>query len=117
MVGIIFCNAVNFRSGLTGKFPMISLGNPKQVLIYLCIYLLQFALMETVTTAILDKFPNLRQYKTWVVLFVGIFGYIGGLGFTTNVSIPLAIWKPQRLLIFDVFVFVCVRRVACIGCN
>uniref|UniRef100_W8B744 Transporter n=6 Tax=Ceratitis capitata TaxID=7213 RepID=W8B744_CERCA len=44
----------------------------------------QFALMETVTTAILDKFPNLRQYKTWVVLFVGIFGYIGGLGFTTN---------------------------------
>ncbi|XP_051861284.1 sodium- and chloride-dependent glycine transporter 2 isoform X2 [Drosophila albomicans] len=46
----------------------------------------QFALMETVTTAILDKFPNLRQYKTWVVLFVGIFGYVGGLGFTTNVS-------------------------------
>ncbi|KAM7344241.1 glycine transporter [Cochliomyia hominivorax] len=44
----------------------------------------QFALMETVTTAILDKFPNLRQYKTWVVLFVGIFGYVGGLGFTTN---------------------------------
>ncbi|TDG43311.1 hypothetical protein AWZ03_010283 [Drosophila navojoa] len=44
----------------------------------------QFALMETVTTAILDKFPNLRQYKTWVVLFVAIFGYTGGLGFTTN---------------------------------
>lgn len=46
---------------------------------------IQFALMETVTTAILDKFPNLRQYKTWVVLFVGVFGYLGGLGFTTNV--------------------------------
>lgn len=91
---------------------MISLGNPKQV----CVYLLQFALMETVTTAILDKFPNLRQYKTWVVLFVGIFGYVGGLGFTTNVSIPLAIWKPQSRLIFDA-VFVCVLRVACIGCN
>ncbi|KAI9582986.1 sodium- and chloride-dependent glycine transporter 1 [Glossina fuscipes] len=44
----------------------------------------QFALMETVTTAILDKFPNLRQYKTWVVLFVGVFGYIGGIGFTTR---------------------------------
>lgn len=95
---------------------MNSLGSPKQVIMY--VYLLQFALMETVTTAILDKFPNLRQYKTWVVLFVGIFGYVGGLGFTTNVSIPLAIWKPQRLLIFDaVFVFICVRRVACIGCN
>lgn len=44
----------------------------------------QFALMETVTTAILDKFPSLRQFKGWVVLFVAIFGYIGGLAFTTN---------------------------------
>ncbi|KAG4070471.1 hypothetical protein HA402_005703 [Bradysia odoriphaga] len=44
----------------------------------------QFALMETVTTAILDKFPNLRQFKVWIVLFVAIFGYIGGLIFTTN---------------------------------
>uniref|UniRef100_A0A336L6B9 Transporter n=2 Tax=Culicoides sonorensis TaxID=179676 RepID=A0A336L6B9_CULSO len=44
----------------------------------------QFALMETVTTAILDKFPNLRHRKIWVVLFVAIFGYLGGLGFTTN---------------------------------
>lgn len=42
--------------------------------------------METVTTAILDKFPNLRHYKLWVVLWVAVFGYIGGLGFTTNVS-------------------------------
>lgn len=42
--------------------------------------------METVTTAILDKFPNLRQYKTWVVFSVSIVGYIGGLGFTTRVS-------------------------------
>lgn len=41
--------------------------------------------METVTTAILDKFPNLRQLKVWIVLFVAIFGYIGGLIFTTNV--------------------------------
>ena len=41
--------------------------------------------METVTTAILDKFPMLRQHKIWVVLLVAIFGYVGGLGFTTNV--------------------------------
>lgn len=46
----------------------------------------QFALMETVTTAILDKFHNLRHNKIWVVLFVAVCGYIGGLGFTTNVS-------------------------------
>ncbi|CAK1578313.1 unnamed protein product [Parnassius mnemosyne] len=44
----------------------------------------QFALMETVTTAILDRFPNFRQNKAWVVLLVAVFGYIGGLIFTTN---------------------------------
>ncbi|XP_013135255.1 PREDICTED: sodium- and chloride-dependent glycine transporter 1-like isoform X2 [Papilio polytes] len=44
----------------------------------------QFALMETVTTAILDRFPNFRQKKGWVVLSVAIFGYLGGLIFTTN---------------------------------
>ncbi|KAJ4451056.1 hypothetical protein ANN_02493 [Periplaneta americana] len=44
----------------------------------------QFALMETVTTAILDRFPNLRDYKIWVVLVVAVFGYFGGLIFTTN---------------------------------
>ncbi|KAF7991044.1 hypothetical protein HCN44_000859 [Aphidius gifuensis] len=44
----------------------------------------QFALMETVTTAILDGIPSLRNFKTWVVLGVSIFGYAGGLVFTTN---------------------------------
>ncbi|GAB0092016.1 Transporter [Sergentomyia squamirostris] len=44
----------------------------------------QFALMETVTTAILDKYPKLRQLKIWVVLTVAILGYLGGLCFTTN---------------------------------
>lgn len=42
--------------------------------------------METVTTAILDKFANLRSHKFWVVLIVAVLGYLGGLGFTTNVS-------------------------------
>lgn len=41
--------------------------------------------METVTTAILDRFPNFRQKKVWVVLTVAVFGYLGGLIFTTNV--------------------------------
>ncbi|XP_045492639.1 sodium- and chloride-dependent glycine transporter 1-like isoform X2 [Colias croceus] len=44
----------------------------------------QFALMETVTTAILDRFPNFRERKVWVVLTVAVFGYLGGLIFTTN---------------------------------
>lgn len=51
--------------------------------------------METVTTAILDKFPNLRQFKVWIVLAVAIFGYIGGLIFTTNVRSLLI--KIRRL--------------------
>lgn len=46
----------------------------------------QFALMETVTTAILDGIPALRNYKLWVVLGASIFGYAGGIVFTTNVS-------------------------------
>lgn len=45
----------------------------------------QFALMETVTTAILDGIPLLRNYKIWVVFGVSVFGYAGGLIFTTNV--------------------------------
>ena len=45
----------------------------------------QFALMETVTTAILDGIPALRNYKFWVVLGCSVFGYSGGIIFTTNV--------------------------------
>ncbi|EFN61826.1 Sodium- and chloride-dependent glycine transporter 2 [Camponotus floridanus] len=44
----------------------------------------QFALMETVTTAILDGIPALRSYKIWVVLGVAVIGYAGGVIFTTN---------------------------------
>lgn len=44
----------------------------------------QFALLETVTTAILDRYPLLRERKTWVVLAVSVFGYFGGLIFTTQ---------------------------------
>ncbi|GAB6030012.1 hypothetical protein CHUAL_005703 [Chamberlinius hualienensis] len=44
----------------------------------------QFALMETVTTAILDRFPALRERKLMVVLLVTLFGYVGGLIFCTN---------------------------------
>lgn len=47
----------------------------------------QFALMETVITAILDGVPSLRSYKVWVVLGVAVFGYAGGVIFTTNVSL------------------------------
>lgn len=49
----------------------------------------QFALMETVTTAILDGIPSLRNHKFWVVLTTAIIGYAGGIIFTTNVSTDL----------------------------
>lgn len=39
----------------------------------------EFALLETVITAVQDTFPHLRQKKTWVVLFVCIGGFLGGL--------------------------------------
>ncbi|XP_077263039.1 sodium- and chloride-dependent glycine transporter 1 [Temnothorax americanus] len=44
----------------------------------------QFALMETVTTAILDGVPSLRSYKVWVVFGVAVLGYVGGVIFTSN---------------------------------
>lgn len=50
----------------------------------------QFALMETVTTAILDGIPSLRSYKIWVVLGAAVVGYAGGVIFTTNVSYELS---------------------------
>ncbi|KAK7487836.1 hypothetical protein BaRGS_00020883 [Batillaria attramentaria] len=42
-------------------------------------WLNKFALLETVMTAVQDTFPHLRQKKTWVVLFVCIGGFLGGL--------------------------------------
>ncbi|XP_014666308.1 PREDICTED: sodium- and chloride-dependent glycine transporter 2-like [Priapulus caudatus] len=44
----------------------------------------QFALLETVTTAILDTWPHLRERKTWVVFFCCVTGFIGGLIFCTQ---------------------------------
>lgn len=44
----------------------------------------QFALLETVITAILDRFPVLRERKIWIVLLMCVLGYFGGLIFTTN---------------------------------
>ena len=49
-------------------------------------FLLQFALLETVMTAIQDTVPSLRQKKTWVVLVVSILGFLGGLAVTCEVS-------------------------------
>jgi solute carrier family 6 (neurotransmitter transporter, glycine) member 5/9 len=71
----------------------------------------QFALMETVTTAILDKFPKLRHKKFWVVLTVAIVGYLGGLGFTTRVGFDRK--SPSTVPQFCSSVFF--SRAACTG--
>lgn len=47
----------------------------------------QFALLETVSTALFDRFPNLREKKTLVVMAICTFGYFGGLIFTTNAGV------------------------------
>ncbi|XP_071864779.1 sodium- and chloride-dependent glycine transporter 1-like [Bombus fervidus] len=67
------------------RLPLASLWS---VLFFMMLFTLgldsQLALIETVTTAILDGFPVLRKYKFWVVLATSVFGYLGGLIFTTN---------------------------------
>ncbi|XP_076450427.1 sodium- and chloride-dependent glycine transporter 1-like isoform X2 [Babylonia areolata] len=44
----------------------------------------EFAILETVMTAVQDTFPTLRQKKTWVVLCVSILGFLGGLVICTQ---------------------------------
>ena len=45
----------------------------------------QFALLETVTTALLDRFPHWRDKKMYVVLVMCVLGYSGGLPLCTRV--------------------------------
>jgi len=47
----------------------------------------QFALLETVQTAVLDRMPSLREHKFFVLVVVSIFGYLGGLIFTAQSGI------------------------------
>lgn len=47
----------------------------------------QFALLETVQTAILDRFPSLREHKMLILLLVSTVGYAGGIIFTTQSGI------------------------------
>lgn len=47
----------------------------------------QFALLETVQTAILDAFPKLRDHKILILLLVSTGGYAGGIIFTTQSGI------------------------------
>jgi len=58
---------------------------------------LQFALLETCMTAVQDTLPSLREKKTYVVLFVSILGFLGGLAVTCNVSLL----KHRLLVIWD----------------
>lgn len=75
----------------------------------------QFALMETVTTAILDAFPALRNYKLWVVLAAAVFGYAGGIIFTTNVSLQKKklyfIFFSRIIIIIIIYVFYSLEKI------
>ena len=44
----------------------------------------QFALLETVQTAVLDRFPSLRDHKFLILTLVSTMGYAGGVIFTTQ---------------------------------
>ena len=44
----------------------------------------QFALLETVQTAVLDRFPSLRDHKFLILTLVSTMGYAGGIIFTTQ---------------------------------
>ncbi|XP_014772306.1 sodium-dependent proline transporter isoform X1 [Octopus bimaculoides] len=44
----------------------------------------EFALLETIMTAVQDLYPALRQKKTWVVLTVCILGFLSGLTVCTD---------------------------------
>lgn len=57
----------------------------------------QFALIETISTALMDRFPHLRAYKFWVVLVMCITGYCAGLPLCTRVLI-YADWLLTRYL-------------------
>lgn len=79
----------------------------------------QFALMETVTTAILDGIPSLRSYKVWVVLGAAVVGYAGGVIFTTNVSHKLSFVDIKLILTYYCNLGILLRlflfRLACTG--
>lgn len=47
----------------------------------------QFALLETVQTAVLDRFPSLRDHKVVILLLLSTIGYAGGIIFTTQSGI------------------------------
>jgi len=67
------------------------------------VHVLQFALLETCMTAVQDTLPSLREKKTYVVLFVSILGFMGGLAVTCNVSLLkhrlFVIWEVEGHLI------------------
>lgn len=64
----------------------------------------EFALLETVMTAIQDTVPSLRQKKTWVVLVVSILGFFGGLAVTCEGGIYVLQLMDTYVSSWSVFV-------------
>ncbi len=65
--------------------------------VWCCVF--QFALVETVTTSIMDQFPRTRKHKWAVILVVSIIGFLLGLTLCTNVS-NIAHCKNSRAVEF-----------------
>lgn len=64
----------------------------------------EFALLETVMTAVQDTMPSLRQKKTWVVLCVSILGFCGGLAVTCEGGIYVLQLMDSYVSSWSVFV-------------
>ncbi|CAD5112174.1 DgyrCDS1408 [Dimorphilus gyrociliatus] len=58
----------------------------------------QFALLETVTTAVMDRWPDKfdRKRKTYIILAVCVLFYLIGLFLCTNVSFRVELLTPLR---------------------
>lgn len=62
----------------------------------LCLF--QFVLVETVTTALMDRFIKLRNYKLLTVMVLCTIFFLLGLTLTTNVSNSTEI-HPKHVLL------------------
>ncbi|KAJ8299277.1 hypothetical protein KUTeg_023337 [Tegillarca granosa] len=71
----------------------------------------EFALLETVMTAVQDTYPPFRKKKTWVVLCVSIIGFFGGLAVTTRGGLYLLQLMDSYVSSWSVFMMATLESV------